>query len=352
MIFYVIGYKVALYQWNTTAADSTNSLSSLSDLTIHELLHDIKNGYLQFLGFFFGNDAGVGTATQLCNLLLTCLAVFILMRFLLQRKIPIINGLIVAGCVLLLPVLMLLMSIFMSKEAISYRTAYALFLLYPMMLSVVFHWGDGGRSEKVGTERYISGKPVTDGTASGKSEISGQDIRKIETGEKLSGKIGNKEKNGNATIKIGKVHVAAIVAVCIILCQNIIYSNGAYTVQKILYDRTVSIMTRVLEDVEEEEGYVVGETEVVVIGGIYDKDSTVLELTSKYSALGGFKKTSVSYRRTFGSMAKLLGSELNLADDSVREEYQQMEEVQEMPAYPQDGYCRMVDGKLVVKLSE
>ncbi|MCD7882920.1 MAG: glucosyltransferase domain-containing protein [Lachnospiraceae bacterium] len=305
VFFYVIGYKAALYLWDTTPAESSNSLSSLAELGIWELLQNLKNGYKQFLGFFFCDEAGIGTATQLCNILLVCLALFFLVKLFLQKKIRVINGLVAIGCIVLLPVMMLLMSIFMSKEAISFRTAYALFLLYPIMLSVIFHG--------VGDVRSTS--------------------------------LSSKHK------RVQVVRFASLVAVCIVLFQNIRYSNGAYTVEKILYDRTTSVMTRILEDIEEEDGYVPGETEVVVIGGIYDGNSTITELTSQYSALGGFKKTSISYARTFNSMAKLLGSKLNIAEDSVIAEYKQMDEVSEMPAYPSNGYCQMIDERLVVKLS-
>ena len=63
------------------------------------------------------------------------------------------------------------------------------------------------------------------------------------------------------------------------------------------------------------------------------------------AGLNGGKVISITYNQTFDSFAYLLGSEVNyITDTDIVKAYEDMEEVQNMPAYPYDG-------RMVIKLS-
>ncbi|MCD7830467.1 MAG: glucosyltransferase domain-containing protein [Clostridiales bacterium] len=288
---YVVFYKFSLWYYDTTPASSYNSLSNLTTLSATELLAHFRNGYSQFISFFFKN-CYVGTASTYCNIVLAVLLLIYLGRQLITKKVHVINWIIAIACIAVLPGFCLLMGIFMGEDSIYFLTAYALFLLYPAALSGVSAW--------------------------------------------------NK-----------KTRCLAVALSAVILFQNIVYSNDAYTVQKVLYDRALSNVTRILDDIEADPDYVNGETPVVIVGVLSGNNGSLETLTSKYSELSGFMKSSVTYAQTFGSFAYLLGSSFNRETDSdILTYYSELEEVQAMATYPKDGYYQMIDGYMVVKLSE
>ena len=52
----------------------------------------------------------------------------------------------------------------------------------------------------------------------------------------------------------------------IVIWSNLVYSNGAYTTQKIIFDRSISLYTRVLDDIYEIPEYVHNQTPVIILG--------------------------------------------------------------------------------------
>lgn len=62
-------------------------------------------------------------------------------------------------------------------------------------------------------------------------------------------------------IPLGKPMQYITVFICLfLLVRNVRYSNTVYMYARVTYDRTVSIMTRVLDDIEGQEGYESGVT--------------------------------------------------------------------------------------------
>ena len=139
----------------------------------------------------------------------------------------------------------------------------------------------------------------------------------------------------------------------VLIFDGCLYSNELYMKKELESKATLSVMTRVIDRMEQTEGYVLGETPVVLIGSLYETDISMQKDCFDYSSAGLWNSYSVSnystYMRYFDTY---LGYPVNLLGaDSVRE-FARLQEVQEMPSFPSSGCCAMVNGTIVVKLSE
>ena len=136
---------------------------------------------------------------------------------------------------------------------------------------------------------------------------------------------------------------------CIVIWSNLVYSNGAYTTQKVIFDRSISLYTRVLDDIYEIPGYVHNRTPVIILGD-YTFDDYAYNLSKKeYRDLGTFKNTSVTYPLTVKNLMRYLGEEVNLImDEKTNIKIAENQEVRNMPSFPNKGYIQMIDNYLVI----
>ena len=305
MIGYMICYKMALFFWNIESASSYNSLNALSSLQIQDIISSAIKLYSNLFSLFFENGLEVGVLSSICNIIL-CIVVFVLLAgYIRKNKISVYNKLILLCGIFIFPGCAVIMSILMNRSNIHFLTSYAMLLLYPVLYSVITN-------------------------------------RKILNCCRVSSK---------------KIKCFIGVTAGIIIFQNILYSNGAYICQKLLYDRALVHASQIIYEMEREPDYIANETPVIVIG-TFAYNSKVSQIdsqqaTSKYKALNAFYNTSITYAQTFGSFVRLLGGQINLElDKSITEDYAQLQEVQNMPVYPDEGYMQMVDDKMIIKVSE
>lgn len=299
---YFIAYKMVLFylELPPVSATSSNSMEKVSLMTLPIMIEQIKLAYKNFYDFYIGENVILGVGAKYCTILLTIIAAANLVKYVVKKKVPFYNCLPIVFAVLIYPIVALIMSIMMQKGCIDYIVSYGICLFPVILLIVIF-----GVNKNV-TSSFCWGR------------VSG---------------------------------TFAIVLSLIILYSNISFSNEAYTVQKVLYDRTLSIMTRIMEEIDETEGYVRDETEIVVLE-TSDPDNVTM-LTDQFDSLRGFEEMSVTYLNKFKFFATFLGYEpVVLTDSGIREMYNEMPEVQEMPCYPYKGYCQMIDGRVVVKVRE
>ena len=306
-IYYCL-YKLVLSIYDIEVSNSYNSISNIKDMSLEQLAISIANCYKAFLNFFYGNGCFISTSvTRVCNILLTCMTLVSLCVHVIKNKNCLVNTLLMLFILLLIPSLICMMDIFMTNSKLSFYILYSLYLYYILMLSVL------NQCKKADDCHY----------------------------DKIEKSI-------------------VIICFCLLLSKNIIFSNQIYSYQKIMYDRSVSIASRILEDIESDENYEMGETEVIFVGALRDNEQLKKTLQIKpglgtlvnNSGLNGGKVLSITYNGTFNSFAYLLGSELNyLTDTDIISEYTSLEEVINMPAYPKNGYCKFINGRMVIKLS-
>lgn len=301
LVFYVVEYVVSMKWWGVTPADSGNSPARLLTLPLQELFHRLKIAYKCFLDYFYLDNRALGDVFAAANIVLTVIAAVLLVCYLVQKKLPLLNHIVLLLLLVMYPVFTLLMGVIMGTSGIYFIISFALVMFYPGLLFVITR-------VKIGEKNVYSGFSI---------------LRKM-----------------------------VVVMLAIVLWRNIVFSNGAYTTQKLLYDRTVSITTRILDDIDETPGYVMKETPVVVIG-TFHQDENLDIITTYCDFLSGFHKISTTYTMTFDTFTQLMGYKLNIENDSeVVYRYQGSDAVQQMPTYPEPGYCQMVEGALVVKLSQ
>lgn len=153
--------------------------------------------------------------------------------------------------------------------------------------------------------------------------------------------------------KIKAINVIAGVLCAVIGFNNIVVANTFYLKKDMEKTATVSLMTRVVDDLEERDDYVVGETPVTFVGvprvfRIYEGFELDPELpVGVYlrSPLYQSRKTEIynSYKKFF---TYYLNYPINYCDEYFNDD----ERVKAMPAYPEKGYIQNIDGVLVVKM--
>lgn len=135
----------------------------------------------------------------------------------------------------------------------------------------------------------------------------------------------------------------------LVIWSNLVYSNGAYTTQKIIFDRSISLYTRVLDDIYEIPEYVHNQTPVIIVGD-YTFDDYAYNLSKKeYRDLGAFNNTSVTYPLTVKNLLHYLGEEINIIlDEKTNKKIAEKQEVKSMSSFPNKGYIQMIDNYLVI----
>lgn len=133
--------------------------------------------------------------------------------------------------------------------------------------------------------------------------------------------------------------------------QNIIFANQLYVKLQLSYDNTLSAMTRVLYEVEHIDGYVVGETPVLFVGIL--SQSMVADQPIYFDHMNSLiiQDNHFSIRYYQGHWAyvtNILSYPMNFSEDYglAYSSY-----VSDMPGFPQEGYCQMVDDVIVIKMS-
>lgn len=147
------------------------------------------------------------------------------------------------------------------------------------------------------------------------------------------------------------VIILSFVVIVYIGISNIIYSNGAYVYKKLVYDNTKLHAQTIWKDINSIEGYCEGDTQVVFMGDFTQSKAaynSTVEARYLY-VLTGADKSAVTYPGTANVFYQnVLGRGLNIAYDDV--ELLNSTEYIEMPAYPSNGYCKMIGDRVVVKL--
>lgn len=141
-----------------------------------------------------------------------------------------------------------------------------------------------------------------------------------------------------------------------LILRNIICANGAYVYTKLVYDNTARQMTQIMADVGKLDGYEPGTTPVAFAGTFTDSNLTYHDPAFSRYEEGSLHQVNVAvtydgtikwwFQHVMGSSAAVL------ADQATLDAVGKKAAVQAMPNYPAQGYCAMVDGTAVIKLSD
>ncbi len=147
-------------------------------------------------------------------------------------------------------------------------------------------------------------------------------------------------------------YAATVISFFIIGFHNIVYANGAYQLKKLVYDNTALHAQTIWKDINNIEGYKAGETKVVFMGDFSSsKAAYISPLGTRYwNVIIGASTSSITYSGTINRFYYgILGHRMNISYNDA--EILQTREYLQMPAYPVNGYCKMIGEKLVVKMN-
>lgn len=295
-LMFLLLSKMFMRIWKVEPAQSYNSLSALKSLGIKELIFYIKQNYLFWFRFYFGKANPVSDFIAIFNIILLLICILRIIQLLRYKKISILNYIVSTIFVIIVPGVSMFINILMQRIENNFYCNFGLFMFYIPIVMVI--------------NNIIS-------------------------------------KEHNIKVKKGVYTIAGICFV-FIFWTNIIYSNGAYTVQKVLYDRAVSDMTRILYDIEADEQFDLNSTEVVFIR---DGEEYIKSPTSDYDTIAGGKKIAFSTNNSIKYFIELIGDPIIVVNDNnIINKYKEMGTVKDMPSFPQKGYFKILDGKMIVKI--
>lgn len=147
--------------------------------------------------------------------------------------------------------------------------------------------------------------------------------------------------------------VCAMIAV--LLYGNVQYANGLYLKKDFEYDAYLSLMTRVTDRLEQQEGYVPGQTPVF-FAGLPDNLNDGISGFEIYHDIVGGEYTDVirvgKRERYQLYYDYVLGTPIQLAETSQWNQLREDPRVEAMPSFPIDGCISELDGVVVVKLGD
>lgn len=134
----------------------------------------------------------------------------------------------------------------------------------------------------------------------------------------------------------------------LILFSNVRFSNQLYTRKDQERQATLSLMTRVTQQLEQTEGYIPGQTEVAILGTPDFQSHPGYRQT--YETVGAVFPSPISTEDFYGAyFSTVLQTPIRLCDSQRREELKA--QAADLPAFPDKGCTAWIDGTLVLKLS-
>lgn len=144
--------------------------------------------------------------------------------------------------------------------------------------------------------------------------------------------------------------VLVMALLLVFLWQNIVFANHAYIKKELDKGATLSVFTRVIDRLEETEGYIPGETPAAIVGSL-DFNTIISRERTGFQHLHGKGAVSSNYSVTY-AMETYPDRYLNYPMIwNTSTDFASMEEVQNMPIFPAAGCTRMIDGTAVIRLS-
>lgn len=137
---------------------------------------------------------------------------------------------------------------------------------------------------------------------------------------------------------------------------NIVFANGAYYKKQLIYEASSQHAFAIVERMEADPEYEPGVTPVALIGSFPQSRmawETDMYFTMYRDVTGLQDESSFTYDSTFASYCRYaLGHSINLIPEGDQLlEIQNRPSTLQMPLFPQDGSCQMIDGVMVVRLS-
>ena len=152
-----------------------------------------------------------------------------------------------------------------------------------------------------------------------------------------------------------KVVTSTCILLSLLIIDNCIFSNRLYLQQDLINKNTLSTMTRIIDRIEQIEGYETGKTKVAIVGNLNSSSLILIRPNSiayerAIGIWGAFSTTS--YNKYVSYFKNYIGYPINLLDQYEAGKFEDYEEVKNMNAFPAKNSCKFVGDVLVIKLSD
>lgn len=132
-------------------------------------------------------------------------------------------------------------------------------------------------------------------------------------------------------------------------------ANAAYLKKDLERQQTMSLMTRVVAEMESREDYVRGETQVAFIGKINMREMPGFETfdgNGRTTGIIGLTENDQikNYRDYEAYFTYILNNPANLCGEEQCVQLAELDAVKKMPVFPEKGSMEVVDGILIVKM--
>ncbi len=157
--------------------------------------------------------------------------------------------------------------------------------------------------------------------------------------------------------EFGDISVKTLLAVCVLITLffNIRTANQLYVAKDLAYDSNLSLMTRVMDRLENNADYVSGESFVAIIG----EPDYLIEIAEHSSIphIKGFWNTTsvlgIAWSEYYESYFKnVLNVPVALVDNEGTEKLRNDERVLNMPCFPREESIQVIDNVFVVKMGD
>ena len=153
--------------------------------------------------------------------------------------------------------------------------------------------------------------------------------------------------------------VLSLFLVLVLFGANIQTANVVYMRKNLEQNATLSLMTRVLYQMDKQPDYHTGETALVFVGVSSELQDQVPGFEATYDIIGCERSSpiekayaSYNYNAYAAYFRYILNNPAIMADYSIWNSMQNDPRVQAMPAFPEEGCMQMIDGMFVVKMGE
>lgn len=333
-LLYYLVWKIMLAVFNIGAADGYNGMASLGDFSEMSFLSLLVMAYEKVFQYFWIPDTFVtitfrGVSLSIvwkyilrcANIVVTASLIWNVTVMNIKRKTRLWQRLFQAGLLLLLPAGMNFVCI-MSKGMEHVLMVYAFWLLY--VLAVVM--AEAGHSQEAGVF--------------GEADLA--------RAAKVPGEAGSERKAGHFREAVsGWKRIVVWLSVVCVIWSNVVYANQTYLKKELQERAVISLMTRIVTEIEEVEGYIPGVTPIAFSGTF--ENSPYLQEIVRFEDLRpyGMGNTTLTY---MGTDYAFLQYEVSVLMNYTRIAATEPE-VMSMPTYPSPGSIGYVGDILVIKIS-
>lgn len=301
LIIYYAVLKIVLHTTGIQLSESDNGLSNVGNMGgLSAVLGMVVNTYRRVIEYFRWPRIYHSILMGMLNILLALVTAFFVISIVIKKKIKGKELALLFALIALMPFGMNVIC-FISQGMAHDLTIYSFFFVYILIYEIAEIWLDGMKS-------------------------------------------GTLRKAAKCVVPL---------ALAVILFNSVIFSNQLYLKKDFEYQSTMQTMNRITARMEETEGYVLGETPVAIIGSLSESDMMVSREGFEGFGTGTYENSSLTYYKTYEKYFDFVaGYPVILLEEEEALKLAETEEIQSMSCFPDIDSCRIVDGTMVVKLSE